>query len=58
MAAAEVLQGEEMAGLGDLQAYLASVCPAVLGLEENGERGVEAFRAALATPEAAAILST
>lgn len=58
MAEAEVLQGEELASVVDLQAYLASVCPAVLGLEGDGERSAEAFRKALKTLDAVAILRT
>ena len=58
MAAAEVLQGEESASLAELQAYLSSVCPAVLGLEDDGERGVRAFREALTTPDVVTILGT
>lgn len=48
MAAAE----EEV--LHELQAYLASVCPAVLGLEEGGGR----LEKALEAPDARALLST
>lgn len=55
MAAAELLQGED---LEELQTYLASVCPAVLGLAGEGELTAEAFREALATPDASALLST
>lgn len=55
MVAAKLLHGED---LKELQAYLASVCPAVLGLGEEGERSAEAFQEALATPDACAILST
>lgn len=55
MAAAELLQGED---LEELQAYLTSVCPAVLGLAGEGELSAEAFRQALTTPDASALLST
>lgn len=56
MAAAELLQGED---LEELQAYLVSVCPAVLGLAAGeGELSAEAFRKALKTPDASALLST
>lgn len=57
MAAAELVQGED---LRELQAYLASVCPAVLGLEGEGEgeRSAEAFRQGLETPDVCALLST
>lgn len=55
MAAVELLQGED---LKELQAYLASVCPAVLELEGEGERSAEGFREALATPDTSALLST
>lgn len=39
--------------LQELQAYLASVCPAVLGLES-----AEAFQKALEAPDACALLTT
>lgn len=55
MAAAELVQGED---LRELQAYLTSVCPAVLGLEGEGERSAEAFRQGLETPDACSLLST
>lgn len=55
MAAAELVQGED---LRELQAYLASVCPAVLGLEGEGERSAESFRQGLETPDVCALLST
>lgn len=55
MVAAERLQGED---LRELQAYLASVCPAVLGLEGEGERSADAFRQALETPDVSGLLST
>lgn len=54
MAAAELLQGED---LEELRAYLASVCPAVLGLAGEGELSAKAFREALTTPDASALLS-
>lgn len=39
--------------LHELQAYLASICPAVLGLD-----GAESLRKALESPEAGALLNT
>lgn len=54
MAASELVQGED---LRELQAYLASVCPAVLGLEGEGERSAQAFRQGLETPDVCALLS-
>ncbi len=44
--------GEEEV-LHELQAYLASICPAVLGLE-----GAESLQKALESPESAALLSS
>lgn len=59
MAAEELVQGEDLrAELAELQAYLASLCPAVLGLEGEGDRSAQAFRKALEAPDACALLST
>lgn len=58
MAGAEALGDDRTAELDELRAYLASVCPAVLGLEGEGERSAQAFRVALEAPDACTILST
>lgn len=53
-AAADLLEGDD---LKELHAYLASVCPPVLGLEVEGERSVQAFGEALETADASVVLS-
>lgn len=55
MESAELLQGED---LKELQDYLASTFPALLGLEAEGEGSAEAFREVLSAPDVSKLLGT